>query len=90
MCFTRPVSNAPDVSRNNTSMLLTPAEAMAELRVSKATLYKLLGVGDAEGPKEIESFLLAPNARRIPRASLEEYVKRKVAAAQGESPADAA
>jgi hypothetical protein len=71
-------------------MLLTPAEAMAELRVSKATLYKLLGVGDTEGQQEIESFLLAPNARRIPRASLEEYVKRKVAAAQGESPADAA
>lgn len=58
-------------------MLLKPSEAMKELRVSRATLFKLLREG------EIESFLLGPNARRIPRAALEAYIARKLE--QGET-----
>jgi excisionase family DNA binding protein len=46
---------------------------MSELRCSRATLFKLLK------DKEIDSFLLAPNARRIPRTEIEEYMKRKLA-----------
>lgn len=60
------------------SMLLKPAEAMRELRVSRATLFKLLR------DKEIDSFLIGPNARRIPRAELEAYVARKLAGQQSE------
>lgn len=71
------------------SLLLKPDEAMAELRCSRATLFKLLRQGDDGEAPEIDSFLLAPNARRIPRASLEQYVARKLAAA-GESSASAA
>ena len=54
-------------------MLLTTAEAMHELRISRATLFKLLR------DNEIESFLLAPKARRIPRWALREYITRKMA-----------
>ena len=61
------------------SLLLKPDEAMAELRCSRATLFKLLRQGDDGEAPEIDSFLLAPNARRIPRASLEQYVARKIA-----------
>lgn len=52
---------------------------MSELRCSRATLFKLLRTGSAGEPAEIDSFLLAPNARRIPRTEIEEYMKRKLA-----------
>jgi len=64
-------------------MLLKPDEAMAELRVSRATLFKLLRPGASGEPAEIESFLIGPNARRIPRAAIEAYIARKLA---GERP----
>jgi hypothetical protein len=60
------------------SMLLKPDEAMCELRVSRATLFKLLRPGPDGDPAEIDSFLIGPNARRIPRASLNAYVARKL------------
>jgi excisionase family DNA binding protein len=59
-------------------MLLKPEEAMAELRCSRATLWKLLNSG------EIDSMKMG-NARRITRASLEQYVARKLAEAHGAS-----
>lgn len=52
--------------------MLTPEEAMSELRCSRATLFKLLK------DKEIDSFLLGPNARRIPRTEIEAYMQRKL------------
>jgi hypothetical protein len=61
------------------SLLLTPAEAMDELRISRATLFKLLRPGPAGEDAEIESFLIGPNARRIPRTAIEAYVARKLA-----------
>jgi excisionase family DNA binding protein len=64
-------------------MLLKPEEAMAELRCSRATLWKLLNSG------EIDSMKMG-NARRITRVSLEEYVARKLAEAHGDNPASAA
>jgi predicted DNA-binding transcriptional regulator AlpA len=67
---------------NPNSLTLTPAEAMEELRISRATLFKLLRKGDNGEDAEIESFLIGPNARRIPRASIEAYVARKLAAAE--------
>lgn len=69
-----PAGKAP----NPHSLNLTPEEAMSELRCSRATLFKLLK------DKEIDSFLLAPNARRIPRTEIEEYMKRKLAEASPE------
>lgn len=62
----------PGKAPNPHSLLLTPEEAMSELRCSKATLFKLLK------DKEIDSFLIGPNARRIPRAEIEAYMKRKL------------
>jgi hypothetical protein len=67
------------VSEDSKTMLLKPAEAMKELRVSRATLFKLLRHGPRGEDPEIESFLIGPNARRIPRTSLEAYVERKLA-----------
>ena len=64
---------------NRESLLLKPAEAMSELRVSRATLFKLLRPGPDGEAAEIDSFLIGPNARRIPRTSLEAYVARKMA-----------
>ena len=52
---------------------------MSELRCSRATLFKLLRQGPGGEPAEIDSFLLAPNARRIPRAEIEAYMRRKLA-----------
>lgn len=66
-------------------MLLKPNEAMAELRISRATLFKLLRPGSDGEPAAIESFLLGPNARRIPRTAIEAYVARKLAEAQGDA-----
>lgn len=63
----------PGKAPNPHSLNLTPEEAMSELRCSRATLFKLLK------DKEIDSFLLAPGARRIPRTEIEEYMKRKLA-----------
>ena len=63
----------PGREPNPHSLLLTPEEAMSELRCSRATLFKLLK------DKEIDSFLLAPNARRIPRTEVEAYMVRKLA-----------
>lgn len=63
----------PGKAPNPHSLLLTPEEAMSELRCSRATLFKLLK------DNEIDSFLLAPNARRIPRTEVEAYMKRKLA-----------
>ena len=71
----------PVVSEDSGTMLLKPAEAMTELRVSRATLFKMLRPGPNGEPAELDSFLIGPNARRIPRASLEAYVARKLAAA---------
>lgn len=65
----------PGKAPNPHSLNLTPEEAMSELRCSRATLFKLLK------DKEIDSFLLAPNARRIPRTEIEEYMRRKLAEA---------
>ena len=59
--------------------MLTPEEAMSELRCSKATLFKLLK------DKEINSLLLGPNARRIPRTEIEAYMKRKLDEDSGSS-----
>jgi hypothetical protein len=70
----------PVVSEDSKSMLLKPAEAMIELRVSRATLFKLLRKGPGGEDAEIDSFLIGPNARRIPRASLEAYISRKLSA----------
>lgn len=64
------------------SMLLRPAEAMEELRISRATLFKLLRPGPDGEDAEIESFLIGPNARRIPRSAIEAYVARKLAEAE--------
>lgn len=72
----------PGKAPNPHSLNLTPEEAMSELRCSKATLFKLLK------DKEIDSFLLAPNARRIPRTEIEAYMKRKMA--EGHADSDAA
>ena len=69
----------PGKAPNPHSLNLTPEEAMSELRCSKATLFKLLRPGPDGEPPEIDSFLLAPNARRIPRAEIEAYMKRKLA-----------
>jgi predicted DNA-binding transcriptional regulator AlpA len=71
----------PVVSGDSKTMLLKPDEAMKELRISRATLWKLLGLARQGEPPEIESFLIGPNARRIPRASLEAYIARKLSAA---------
>ena len=71
-------------------MLLKPAEAMKELRVSRATLFKLLRPAKPGDEPEIESFLIGPNARRIPRAALEAYVARKLAKDSGNAAHDAA
>ncbi len=70
--------------------MLKPSEAMKELRVSRATLWKLLGIAKPDEEPEIDSFLIAPNARRIPRASLEAYVARKLAKDSGHVADDAA
>lgn len=64
-------------------MLLRPEEAMAELRCSRATLWKLIK------DDEIESIKMG-HARRITRASLEKYVALKLAEASGDNPASAA
>ena len=69
----------PGKAPNPHSLNLTPEEAMSELRCSKATLFKLLRPGPNGGPPEINSFLLAPNARRIPRTEIEAYMARKLA-----------
>lgn len=74
----------PGKAPNPHSLNLTPEEAMSELRCSKATLFKLLKKGDNGEPAEIDSFLLAPNARRIPRTEIEEYMKRKLAEAHAD------
>ncbi|WP_322756684.1 helix-turn-helix domain-containing protein [Frankia sp. Cas3] len=50
-------------------LLLTPAEAAAELRVSRAKLYQLMKAG------LIDSVLI-DRSRRIPRAALVAYVDR--------------
>ncbi|KLL10832.1 MULTISPECIES: helix-turn-helix domain-containing protein [Protofrankia] len=50
-------------------LLLTPAEAAAELRVSRAKLYQLMKAG------LIDSVLI-DRSRRIPRAALVTYVDR--------------
>ena len=71
-------------------MLLKPSEAMAELRISRATLWKLLGLAKPDEEPEIKSFLLAPNARRIPRTELDAYVARKLAKAADHVDHDAA
>jgi hypothetical protein len=73
----------PVVSEDSKTMLLKPSEAMTELRVSRATLFKLLRPGTHGEPAEIDSFLIGPNARRIPRTSLEAYVARKLAQDSG-------
>lgn len=78
------------VSEDSKTMLLKPDEAMHELRVSRATLFKLLRPGPDGEPAELDSFLIGPNARRITRTSLEAYVARKLAAAHGDNPATAA
>jgi hypothetical protein len=67
------------VADDSKTMLLKPAEAMKELRVSRATLFKLLRPGSSGEPAEIDSFLIGPNARRIPRTAIEAYVARKLA-----------
>ena len=64
-------------------MLLKPEETMAELRCSRATLWKLIKSG------ELESIKMG-NARRITRASLERYVALKLAEAGSDNPASAA
>jgi predicted DNA-binding transcriptional regulator AlpA len=69
------------VSEYSKSMLLKPEEAMVELRVSRATLFKLLRPKSSGEPAEIESFLIGPNARRIPRSAIEAYIARKLAEA---------
>lgn len=69
----------PGKRPNPTSLMLTPEEAMSELRCSRATLFKLLKPGPCGGAAEIDSFLIGPNARRIPRAEIEAYMKRKLA-----------
>lgn len=66
-------------------MLLKPVDAMAELQVSRATLFKLLRPGPDGEPAEIESILIGPNARRIPRAAIEDYIARKLAEAHGDA-----
>jgi hypothetical protein len=80
----------PVVSEDSRTMLLKPAEAMTELRVSRATLFKLLRSGPNGEPPEIESFLIGPNARRIPRTALEAYVARKLAHEHGDVTGSAA
>lgn len=72
----------PGKAPNPHSLNLTPEEAMSELRCSRATLFKLLRPGPGGEPAEIDSFLLAPNARRIPRTEIEAYMKRKLAEPQ--------
>ena len=72
----------PGKAPNPHSLNLTPEEAMSELRCSRATLFKLLHKGPDGEPAEIDSFLLAPNARRIPRTEIEAYMKRKLAESQ--------
>ena len=69
----------PGKAPNPHSLNLTPEEAMSELRCSRATLFKLLHKEPGGEPAEIDSFLLAPNARRIPRTEIEEYMRRKLA-----------
>lgn len=78
------------MSEDSKTMLLKPSEAMTELRVSRATLWKLLRPGKNGQPAEIDSFLIAPNARRITRASVEAYIARKLAMEQGHVTDDAA
>ncbi|WP_239336727.1 MULTISPECIES: helix-turn-helix domain-containing protein [unclassified Frankia] len=51
------------------TLLLTPAEAAAELRVSRAKLYQLMKAG------LIDSVVI-DRSRRIPRAALTAYVDR--------------
>jgi hypothetical protein len=69
----------PMLPKNPTSMLLKPDEAMSELRVSRATLFKLLRPGPDGEAAEIDSFLIGPNARRIPRTEINAYMARKLA-----------
>jgi len=78
------------VSEDSKTMLLKPAEAMTELRISRATLFKLLRPGAHGEPAEIDSFLIGPNARRIPRTEIEAYVARKLAKDSGHVADDAA
>jgi hypothetical protein len=80
----------PVVDEDSKTMLLKPAEAMKELRVSRATLFKLLRAGPDGEAAEIESFLIGPNARRIPRTALEAYVARKLADDSSHAGTDAA
>ena len=69
----------PGKAPNPHSLNLTPEEAMSELRCSRATLFKLLRTGPDGEPAEIDSFLIGPNARRIPRTEIEAYMARKLA-----------
>lgn len=55
------------------SLLLTVEEAARELRVSRSTMFKLIGSG------EVPSLRLGNNARRVRRADLEDYVAQKIA-----------
>jgi excisionase family DNA binding protein len=51
--------------------LLTPAEVGSRLRLSKATVFKLLREG------VLPSILLSPRARRISEADLTEFLERR-------------
>jgi excisionase family DNA binding protein len=54
----------------NTDDMLTVPDAMAKLRVSRWTLYKLIRSG------ELSSVLVSERCRRIPESALKDYVTR--------------
>jgi excisionase family DNA binding protein len=58
---------------NGDALLCTPNEAMATLRVSRATLYGLLNSG------ELESFTEG-KSRKIVAQSLQAYIRRRLEA----------
>jgi excisionase family DNA binding protein len=59
----------PAGSPSEKHAMLTTAEAMAELHVSKATLFALMKSG------ALKSVLVGPRMRRIRRYELEEYIR---------------
>jgi excisionase family DNA binding protein len=65
-----------------TTLLLTPEEAAAELRIGRSRMYDLLRRGDVQSVK-------VGGSRRVPYDDLAAYVKRLVAEQSGE-PGEAA
>jgi excisionase family DNA binding protein len=54
----------------NTDDMLTVPDAMAKLKISRWTLYKLMRSG------ELGSVLVSERCRRIPESALNDYVTR--------------